>query len=643
MAFCMRILLIILTICTLSGGAFCQKEGQALVDSLSSDLPKMRDDTAKVRLLALISYEMRHIDPQTALRPGLQALTLALKLMDLYGQGLARYSLALNYNYLSMLSESIDQSLQAGAIFEKLRNYDLLAATWFGLAQTYMSFDTGASGRTMVKAKALIPKNREMVWIIRNYGSLGNSYKNLGQNDSAMKYILLHLTMAGEHHMKWQSMMAKNRIGSIYFFEGKTDSAYPLLKEALDYFKSVGANQMVAQNSQTLGLLMEGRIPGAGVYRERYLDMAIGYANEALDASGRIGFVMQMLGSTRLLADLYAMKGDSANAYKNLLMSEKYYEKLYGVKVVTRASMLNVKNEQRLKNQQLELLELKNRQQLIFIIISAFGVLILIVVALLIINSRWKQEKAYILVNRQKEKITRVMGELESTNKRLETTNQELEAFSYSVSHDLRAPVRRIEGLSAILKEDYEKILDQNGKSLLERITDSSVLLNQLIEDLLKLSRITRQAVNENPCNLSEMAERICRDLRACYPEHEPIFRIEEGIIVNADSHLLPVALQNLLDNAFKYSSRVEHPEVIIRSEIKENKKYIIIQDNGAGFDMSLAGKLFTPFHRMHSDDQFKGTGIGLATVKRIIVKHGGSISVQSEPGKGTSFSFSLD
>jgi len=623
--------------------ANAQKEGQALVDSLYAELPHMKEDSNKVRLLETISYEMKHINPRAGLEPGLKALALAEKLNDLYGQGLARLSLALNYNYLSLLSESIEQSIRAAAIFEKEGNTDLLAATLFGLAQTYMSFDTSASRRTMLKAKSLLPQNRDPLWIVRNYGSLGNSYKNLDQKDSAMKYIAFSLKLAEKYHMKWQIMMAKNRVGSIYYFAGKTDTAYPMLREALEYFKSIGANQMVAQNSQTLGLLIEGRIAGAGAQKKALLDAAIVYGKEALEASSRIGFVMQMLGSSRLLANLYAMKGDTNTAYKYLHMSEQYNERLYGVKVVTRASMLNVKNEQRLKNQQLQLLELKNRQQLIFIIVSACGVVVLFIVILLIIKSRRKVKRAYDLVNKQKEEIIKVLGELESTNLKLESTNHELEAFSYSVSHDLRAPVRRIEGLSTMLKEDYEKLLDAEAKDLLNRITDSSVLMNNLIEDMLKLSRITRQTVTKAPCNFSEMAAKICEDLRLVYSGLEFRCSVEEGIIVNADSHLLKIALQNLLDNAFKYSSRTEHPEVLIRSEIKDNRTVVIIEDNGAGFDMSKAGKLFTPFQRMHTEEQFKGTGIGLATVKRIMVKHGGTIGVRSEPGQGTAFSLTFD
>jgi len=642
-----RILIVLVLASVMTGHA--QKEGQVLVDSLYSELPKAKEDTNKVRLLAGISYEMRHIDPRAGLSPGFKALILAIKLKDVYGQGLARFSLALNYNYLSMLSESIDQSILAAAMFEKCRASELLAATWFGLAQTYMSFDTALSRKYMLRAKALLPKNKNITWIVRNYGSLGNSYKNLDERDSAKKYIRIHLNMALKYRMKWQAMLALNRIGSMDYFEGRSDTAYHLLKQALEYFKSIGARQMVPQSCLTLGRIIMQRLPAAGPAKEKLLDTAIAYGSQALQASTGIGFVMQMLGSTHLLADLYSIKGDTGTAFKYILMAEKYNEMLYGVKVVTRAAMLNQKNEERIKNQRLELLELKNRQQLVFVFVSASGLMILIIVVVIIINSRRKLKRSYRLVNQKNDEITRIMGELTIINGKLEASNrdfaaanQELEAFSYSVSHDLRAPVRRIESLGKLLIEDYEKLLDEEGKDLLKRISESSALMNSLIEDMLKLSRITRQAVSKAPCNISEMAAKICGELKLSYPGREYSCSIEEGMEVFADSSLIRIALQNLLDNAFKYSSLTEHPEITIRSEEKENSKIMIIQDNGAGFDMSLAGKLFTPFQRMHTDEQFKGTGIGLATVKRIIVKHGGSIAVSSEPGKGTMFSLTF-
>lgn len=307
------------------------------------------------------------------------------------------------------------------------------------------------------------------------------------------------------------------------------------------------------------------------------------------------------------------------------------------------AGIALMKKAKQLKEQQLDLLKFRNRQQMILLIAFTAGTVLLIIIVFFIINSRRRIKKAYLLVNEQKDEITRVVNKLESTNLDLDSANQELEAFTWSVSHDLRSPVRRIEALSIVLKEDYENLLDTEGKDLLARITESSGLSLQLIEELLKLSKITRQAVSRINCNLSKMSLKICESLQQAYPGHIVRCHIEENIMVDADFQLLQIALQNILDNAWKYTGNTANPEISITSRITDDKKFILIRDNGIGFDMIYAGKLFTPFQRLHSDDQFQGTGIGLATVKRIIMKHGGKISAQSEPGKGTTFSFSLE
>jgi|GEM_PF-526842 len=307
------------------------------------------------------------------------------------------------------------------------------------------------------------------------------------------------------------------------------------------------------------------------------------------------------------------------------------------------AGMDLMKKEKQLKEEQLNLLQFRNRQQMILLIVFIAGTILLIVVVIFIINSRRRLNKAYLTVNQQKEEISRVLGELESTNMDRDSANQELEAFTWSVSHDLRSPVRRIESLSRLLKEDYDSLLDKEGKDLLTRITESSVLSLQLIEELLKLSKITHQPVSRIKCNLSKMSQKICEGLKQAYPGHSVTCNIEENIMVDADFQLLQIALQNILDNAWKYTRDSVNPEISVSSKVSDNKKLILVRDNGLGFDMVYAVKLFTPFQHFHSDEHFNGTGIGLATVKRIIMRHGGKITAQSEPGKGTTFSFTLE
>ncbi len=625
-------IIILLALLTLQS-AHAQKAGRALIDSLNSELEKPISDTIRVQILSAICYEFRNINPRDALKPGLDGLQLAEKINYQYGKGLAHYSLTFIYHILSRLPESIDHALKAQLIFEKGHENNYLCATYLMLAYLYKDLDKGITAEYMHKATALLPDIPNVLWEARNYGTLGNNYRNLNQFDSAEKYMTKHLKMSEEFNLKGEMMVVKNRFGYLYMAESRLDTAFILIKAGLESFKLIGSTRMIAENSTTLGKIRLRQSKDAGSLRNQYLSEAEAYALEGLRVSCSLGYLIQRYTASKLLSDIYKAEGRNDMALDFLNAAFNDYDSVYGAQIVSKASVLSWRNEEVIKEKEVELLKLHNRQQLVIIFGAAFGIIILIIIVFVIINTRKKQKKAYDLVHQQKDEISRVLCELEATN-------QELEAFSYSVSHDLRAPVRRIESLSAFLKDDYEALLDDEGKDLLAHITESTVLMNSLIEDLLTLSRITRQTVTKGSCNLSEMAFKICEDLALAYSEHPAKWSIEEDIIVQADFRLLQIALQNLIDNAWKYSSKAEKPEITIGSEIKELKRFIFIRDNGVGFEMSKAKNLFTPFHRLHSEDQFKGTGIGLATVKRIIVKHGGTIGVQSEPGKGTTFSF---
>ncbi|TSA29419.1 MAG: hypothetical protein D4R67_02015 [Bacteroidetes bacterium] len=224
----------------------------------------------------------------------------------------------------------------------------------------------------------------------------------------------------------------------------------------------------------------------------------------------------------------------------------------------------------------------------------------------------------------------------------LAAANQELEAFTYSVSHDLRAPVRRIEGLVEAISDEYASQLDDTGKDYLAKVADSSQEMGQLIEEFLKLARIARQEIDKTELNLSELVSEITEELAQADPDRKVTITAEPDILSKGDPRLIRIALLNMLNNAWKYTSKSTQPEIIFGCQDEAGQKVFFIRDNGVGFDMSHYDKLFTPFLRLHSDNQFTGTGIGLATVKRIILKHGGKIWARSEPGKGSTFFFTL-
>jgi len=224
----------------------------------------------------------------------------------------------------------------------------------------------------------------------------------------------------------------------------------------------------------------------------------------------------------------------------------------------------------------------------------------------------------------------------------LETTNKELESFSYSVSHDLRAPLRSIDGFSNLLLKNYSAILDEQGKDYFQRVMNASRKMGILIDELLKLSRYTRVEMNCENVNLSSHAEAIAGELTTSSPERKVIFNIQPGMITKADNNLIPVVLYNLFSNAWKYSMYKPETKIEFASMEKEGNTVYFIRDNGAGFDMKYVDKLFGAFQRLHLNSEFEGTGIGLATVKRIIHRHGGTVWAEGEVNKGATFYFTL-
>ncbi len=231
---------------------------------------------------------------------------------------------------------------------------------------------------------------------------------------------------------------------------------------------------------------------------------------------------------------------------------------------------------------------------------------------------------------------------VEERTAQLQAVNKELEAFSYSVSHDLRSPLRSIDGFSKILLKDYEPILDEDGKDYLQTIRQATQRMGHLIDDLLKLSKVSRAELIRFEVDLSEMATRILGELGRETPGRKVTCRVMPGLVAHVDHRLLQIALQNLLSNAWKYSSRREEATIEVGKTGTEKGEAYFIKDNGAGFDMGNAEKLFGAFQRMHSSREFEGTGIGLAIVQRIILKHGGEIWAEAMPGQGATFFFTL-
>lgn len=224
----------------------------------------------------------------------------------------------------------------------------------------------------------------------------------------------------------------------------------------------------------------------------------------------------------------------------------------------------------------------------------------------------------------------------------LETINKELESFSYSVSHDLRAPLRSIDGFSNLILRKNAHLLDEEGKDYFQRVLNATRQMGQLIDDLLKLARLSRVEITLEVTNLSDMASAIAQEFIVSQPQRKVRLTIEPDVIAKVDKNLIRAALYNLFENAFKYTRNNDVTEIYFGKTRENGKAVYFIRDNGVGFDMRYVDKLFGAFQRLHSTKEFEGTGIGLATVQRIIHRHKGRIRAESEKGMGAAFYFTL-
>ena len=216
------------------------------------------------------------------------------------------------------------------------------------------------------------------------------------------------------------------------------------------------------------------------------------------------------------------------------------------------------------------------------------------------------------------------------------------ESFSYTVSHDLRAPVRVVDGFARILKEDYGRQLDRIGNDHLDRVLGAAARMNNMIDALLCLAQLSAQPLTRQPVNLSQLARFVFDDLQRSAPERQVDVHVMADMHVQGDPTLLRVTLENLLGNAWKYSAKCERAQIRFEQGVHAGRQAYLVRDNGAGFDMRFADRLFGVFQRLHSASDFQGTGVGLASVRRIIRRHGGDIWAESEPGQGASFYFTL-
>lgn len=380
---------------------------------------------------------------------------------------------------------------------------------------------------------------------------------------------------------------------------------------------------------------------------------ALDAADEAYSVAKAIGFPLYIGQSARRIAAIVAARGDYKRAYGLELeaddMDAQAARKTISARVIELAHQYEVEDKQReidalkLKNER-QAAELRQRaleQRELWTLLGGGAAVLAIAVFTAL---RLRHSERQIKAARDALSSANLMLEerVRQRTSELEASNRELEAFSYSVSHDLRAPLRSINGFSEMLLEDYSARLEPAAVDIVQTIRTASVRMGQLIDHLLKLARVTRAELRRSEVDLSALAAAIGAEFRADHPDRPVALEVQPGLVVSADPVLMRVALENLLGNAWKFTARREAARVEVGKTEAAPGPAFFVRDNGAGFDSRYGHKLFKPFQRLHSPEEFQGTGVGLATVQRIIRRHGGVVWAEGETGRGATFYFTV-
>lgn len=523
--------------------------------------------------------------------------------------------------------------------------------------------------------------------IANSLGNIGNVYWRLGNNDKVLEYNLKSLKIKKEIGDKQSIAATSVNVGLAYAGLNDYNHALQYLSESLKLFEEIGDNLNTIRTLNNIGAIQFIKLNNKSAleYFIKSLKIAeeIGYKNGIAIAYDNIGAIYIKLGKyseainyvTKALAigknikskqlikgcykklyEIYADMGKFKDALNYHKLFKSINDSIFTEESSKIIAEMQVKYDTEKKEKEIEILKnestiksLELDKQMNYRNMAMLSSVSILFVAILIFMGYRQKSKSNKLLNTLNEKlnsgyqkIKHQSDELILSKTRLEEINTELKSFSYSVSHDLKAPLRTVGGFLEILSEDYKDVLDSEAHRIIKIIIDSTQNMSQLITDLLDFSRIGNAQLKTSEIDMNHIAEEVFEELMQQYPERNINF--ESGGIPRAkgDKNLMRLVFTNLISNAIKFTAHNDIPEIKIGFKKKDNQTFYYVKDNGIGFDMNYIDKIFGVFQRLHTSDEFEGTGVGLAIVQKIIHKHGGEIWAKGEIDKGATFYFSL-
>ncbi len=628
-----------------------QKEGQALIDSLVADLPMMKEDTNKVKTLALLSFEFRNFELEQGVTYGKEALKLSKELNYRFGEGISELSIAYNYFHISLMPEAIEHAHVAENVFLVLKDQDRLCAAYLLLSTAYGRANKQKSSEYLELAKSIIDKGSILTWQLNNLSWLHNislSYKS----DSSDYYLKLYGELLGHLDNKYFRANYFKMLAGKHEGENNLDSSIYYYRLAIPIYEYLQIKRQLAWVYMKISRPKYWRSSGSGTSNiitekesETNLNTALSLALEA----GNISLIKR---ANVLLYTLYLNQHRNDKALTTLQQVVIYTDSLQKIENEQEINNLVWNFELRLQEKEIKLLELRSRQQLISIAAGVIVVGTLLVLVFSIIRSRRKIKKAYLRVNQQNEQLDKLLIQLKDLDKMKSR-------FFTNVSHEFRTPLTLILGP---LEKLQTKFTDHDSEQDLNMMKRNTYRLQNLINQLLSLSKIEsgKMKLKAREVNIVALINGYLQSFEslARQKEIDLTFNSDEEIIkLFVDIDKIEKILFNLLSNAFKFTPKggriiieVHSPLSAIDGSQSANTTAplhhctILITDTGRGIPPDKLPHIFDRFYQ--TDDSYtkdqEGTGIGLALTQELVNLHHGNISVESEVGKGTTFSVFL-
>jgi signal transduction histidine kinase len=664
-------------------------QARRLQESLPPDATA-GDRTRALNLLARVEIYMAM--PDEASEHAHRASELAAQQGDRVGQVEADLNLALNAVNRADFDELIAAPTRALALLQDVDRPDLIAEALLRATAMYRRMGKLEESVTVaMHGMEVARRSNNAMALLYAHQALGISFEQSFRYREAYEHYTQMLAQATAVRLKLQEGYALGSLGAVTALRGDVAGGERLIRQSIDRYRAVGAPFAVTFGLSNLAYNLRSQHRYADALAvnnevvagyERYpnkigLWFALNFRSENQQSLGNlvaaradaerayavakgVGFPPYISESARRVATVAAAAGDHRRAYDLLAESIDVAAKAARTNAGSRMLELAQRYEDENKRHEIEELTRRNQQQtaelrqhtlqsrwLWTIVGSTITVLAVTIWFLLRLRRSHGQLQAVNVQRQQAEAEVRALNmtleqQVRERTSQLEAANRDLESFSYSVSHDLRAPLRGLSGFSRALLEDYDGVLDGTGRDYLHRIQAASQQMSRLIDGMLNLAQVSRVGLHRVRVDLTALASSVADDLRNSEPARHADVIIAPNLTATGDPRLLQVLLQNLLHNAWKFTSTRQTARIECGQTLHNGTPAYFVRDDGVGFDMAYAHKLFDPFHRLHTTAEFPGTGIGLATVQRIVFRHGGHVWAESQLERGTTFYFTL-